>query len=141
MSDCPPVALRLELGTALSHLGDAAEGLRVIAADLAATAEEHAITTISFLRDTADGRAPSPAALLRSRGQIEALLQQLLDRADAEEATLSELNIALLPNADATDPLERRALDAFKDRYRSAAPAPAADLAAPSTVSAPPHEA
>lgn len=119
MSDEAPLpSPRLELGTALSHLGDAAEALRQIASELRAVAEDHAMTTLGFLRDMADDRAPSPAALLRSRGQIEALVQQLLDRADAEASYLSELNVALLQPPDADDPLERRALEAFKDRYR-----------------------
>ena len=119
---------RLELGTALSHLGDAAEDLRQIAAELRTVAEDHACVTVTFLRDTADELAPSPAALLRSRGKLEALLELLLDRADAEQAYLSELNIALLPSTDPSDALEQRALDAFKGRYRRAAPAPATPL-------------
>ena len=132
-------AERLELGTALSHLGDAAEDLRQIAAELRTVSEDHAMTTITFLRDTADGLAPSPAALLRSRGRVEALLQQLLDRADAEEVHLSELNIALLPNADGDDELERRALESFKERHRRGG-APVASTPNEPAPSAPPAE-
>lgn len=116
--EAPLPSSRLELGTALSHLGDEAEALRRIASELRAVAEDHAMTTLRFLRDMADDRAPSPAALLRSRGQIEALVQQLLDRADAEASYLSELDVAVLQTPEAEDALERRALQAFKDRYR-----------------------
>ena len=75
------------------------------------------MSTFAFLRDLADGGAPDPSGLLRSRGQVEALLDQVTDRADAEAAHLAELRVALLP-PDQTDELEARALDAFQERYR-----------------------
>lgn len=111
-------APRLEQGTALSHLGDAVEDLRRIATDLQGEADEHAMITTTFLRDVADDRQPDPAPLLRSRGRIEGLLRQLLDRAEQEDANLTELNITLLPNPDGDADLEARALDRFRERYR-----------------------
>ena len=75
------------------------------------------MSTFAFLRDLADGGAPDPSGLLRSRGQVEALLDQVTDRADTESAHLAELRVALLA-PDQTDELEARALAAFQERYR-----------------------
>ena len=115
MSDTSSV--RLEQGTALSLLWDAADDLRLTAAELQTAAEAHAMTTFQFLRDLADGDAPDPSALLRSRGQVEALLGQLNQRADLEGAHLDELSVTLAA-PDLSDPLEVRALATFQDRHR-----------------------
>jgi len=115
MSDTPPI--RLEQGTALSLLWEAADDLRQSAADLHAAADAHAMSTFAFLRDMADGGAPDPSGLLRTRGQLEALLDQLSERADLEAAHLAELRVALTP-PDLTDELEARALATFQERYR-----------------------
>ena len=115
MSDTPPI--RLEQGTALSLLWETADDLRQSAADLHAAADAHAMSTFAFLRDMADGGAPDPSGLLRTRGQFEALLDQLSERADLEAAHLAELRIALTP-PDLTDELEARALATFQERYR-----------------------
>ena len=115
MSDTPPI--RLEQGTALSLLWETADDLRQSAADLHAAADAHAMSTFAFLRDVADGGAPDPSGLLRTRGQLEALLDQLSERADLEAAHLAELRVALAP-PDLTDELEARALATFQERYR-----------------------
>lgn len=119
-----PTPPRLEQGTALHHLGDAVEDLRLTATDLQAVVEDHAATTATFLRDVADGHPPDPAPLLRSRGRVDAMVQQLIERADLEEAHLAELNIALLPNPDGDPDLEAQALARFRERYRRRLPAP-----------------
>ncbi len=118
----PNTSLRLEQGTALSNLGDAVEDLRQTATDLRVAVDDHAMGTATFLRDVADGRQPDPASLLRSRGRVEALLNQLIDRAELEDAHLAELNIALLPNPDGDPDLEARALASFRERYRRRGP-------------------
>lgn len=115
MSDTPPI--RLEQGTALSLLWETADDLRQSAADLHAAADAHAMSTFAFLRDMADGGAPDPSGLLRTRGQLEALLDQLSERADLEAAHLAELRVALTP-PDLTDELEARALATLQERYR-----------------------
>lgn len=118
----PNTSPRLEQGTALSHLGDAVEDLRQTATELRIAVDDHAMSTATFLRDVADGRHPDPAPLLRSRGRVEALLNQLLERAELEGAHLAELNIALLPNPSGDPDLEARALVSFRERYRRRGP-------------------
>ena len=72
MSDTPP--LPLEQGTALSLLWETADDMRQSAADLHAAADAHAMSAFAFVRDTADGGAPDPSGLLRSRGRYAAHL-------------------------------------------------------------------
>lgn len=114
MSDLPPT--RLERGTAASQLWEAAEDLRETATELQAVADAHAMTTFQFLRELAQGDAPDPSVLLRSRGQLDALLAQLSARADQESACLEELPVVVTA-PDLTDPLEARALESFRQRY------------------------
>ncbi len=108
----------LERGTALTQLWEAAEGLRLAQLDLAHSAEEHALVVLTFVRDVADGGEPDPVELLRSRGQIEAHVQQLNDRVSAGQDALSELRFGLLPHPEANAELEARAMEHLRERFR-----------------------
>lgn len=121
MTDTPiPTGPRLEQGTALSNLWDAADGLRQTASELLRAVEAHAMTSFTFLRAVADGQAPDPSALLRSRGRLDALLAQLQDRADFEADQLGELRFGMLENDDGDPDLEARAMASFRERFRRA---------------------
>jgi len=114
MPDLP--STHLEQGTTLSLLWEAVDDLRQTATELQSTADAHAMTTFQFLRELAQGDTPDPSVLLRSRGQLEALMAQLCARADLEGAYLGELPVVLRP-PDGSDPLEVRALESFRERY------------------------
>lgn len=109
---------RLEQGAALSLLWESVDDLRKTIEDLHAVIDAHAMTTFVFLRDVADGKAPDPSDLLRTRGQVEALLDQLCDCISAEDTSLAELRVGLLPNDDSDPALEAQALEQFRERYR-----------------------
>lgn len=115
-----PYDLRLEQGSALSHLWDAADGLRQTASELLRAVEDHAMTSFRYLRAVANGQAPDPSALLRSRGRVDALLAQLQDRADFEADQLGELRFGVLENDDGDPGLEARAMASFRARFRRA---------------------
>lgn len=108
----------LEQGTALTQLWEAAEALRLAQQELTRGAEDHARVVLAFVRDIADGGAPDPTALLRARGQIEALVGQINDRLAAGKDALSELRFGLLPQPDADPELEARAMDHLRERLR-----------------------
>jgi len=110
-------SIRLEQGTALSLLWETVDDLRQTATDLHAAVDAHAMATFQFLRDFADGCTSDPSALLRSRGQVEALLAQLGERAEHESSHLDELRVTLT-SPDLDDPLEAQALATFQERYR-----------------------
>lgn len=76
------------------------------------------MTSFTFLRAVADGQAPDPSALLRSRGRVEALLAQLQDRADFEADQLGEVRFGMLENDDGDPDLEARAMVSFRERFR-----------------------
>lgn len=119
MTDTPiPTDLRLEQGTALSHLWDAADAMRQTAGDLLHAVEAHAMISFAFLRAVADGQRPDPSDLLRSRGRLDALLSQLQDRADFEADQLSELRFGMLDHDDGDPDLEARAMVSFRERFR-----------------------
>ena len=113
-----PTDLRLEQGTALSHLWDAADGMRQTAGDLLRAVEAHAMISFAYLRAVADGQRPDPSDLLRSRGRLDALLSQLQDRADFEADQLSELRFGMLDHDDGDPDLEAQAMASFRERFR-----------------------
>ena len=76
------------------------------------------MVVFSYVRDIADGGEPDPAELLRSHGQIEALVQQVNDRLTAGQDALSELRFGLLPHQDADPALETRAMEHLRERFR-----------------------
>lgn len=110
--------LRLEQGTALSHLWDAADSMRQTAGDLLHAVEAHAMTSFRYLRAVADGQRPDPSALLRSRGRLDALLSRMNDQATFEADQLGELRFGMLANDDGDPELEARALRSFRERFR-----------------------
>ena len=119
MTDTPiPTDLRLEQGTALSHLWDAADGMRQTAGDLLRAVEAHAMISFAYLRAVAAGEQPDPSDLLRSRGRLDALLAQLQERADFEADQLGELRFGMLGHDDGDPDLEARAMASFRERFR-----------------------
>lgn len=113
-----PHDLRLEQGSALSHLWDAADGMRLTAGELLRAVEAHAILSFRYLRAVANGEQPDPADLLRSRGRLDALLAQMNDQAAFEAANLGELRFGMLDNGDGDPELEARAMRSFRERFR-----------------------
>ena len=110
--------LRLEQGTALSHLWDAADSMRLTAGELLRAVEAHAILSFRYLRAVANGEQPDPADLLRSRGRLDALLGQMNDQAAFEAANLGELRFGMLDHDDGDPDLEARAMVYFRERFR-----------------------
>lgn len=108
----------LEQGTALTQLWEAADDLRAAQAELTARVQDHSMVVFAYVRDIADGGEPDPAELLRSHGQIEALVQQVNDRLTAGQDALSELRFGLLPQPDADPALEARAMEHLRERFR-----------------------
>ena len=108
----------LEQGTALTQLWEAADDLRAAQAELSSRVQDHSMVVFSYVRDIADGGEPDPAELLRSHGQIEALVQQVNDRLTAGQDALAELRFGLLPQPDADPALEARAMEHLRERFR-----------------------
>ena len=76
----------LERGTALAAIYTTAEQQRQAAESLRRAAEDHAITVHRFVVAIANGEEPDPAPILRSRGRVEALVEELIDRLGKVEA-------------------------------------------------------
>lgn len=108
----------LERGTALTQLWEAADDLRAAQAELSSRVQDHSMVVFAYVRDIADGGEPDPAELLRSQGQVEALVQQVNDRLTAGQDALAELRFGLLPQPDADPVLEARAMEHLRERFR-----------------------
>lgn len=100
----------LERGTALSTIYSTADQQRQAADSLRRAAEEHALTVHRFITAVATGEEPDPAPLLRSRGRVEALFDELSSEHEAEGAAFDELKVVLGEHADADPALEARAM-------------------------------
>jgi hypothetical protein len=106
----------LERAAALSAMLSAAEQQHRGLSVLPRTAEDHALTVFHFVREIADGGSPDPSPILRSRGRVEALVQELLEQHDAEREALAELRVALVDAPDADSELEARAMASLRAR-------------------------
>ena len=106
----------LERASALSAVLSAAEQQHRALGSLRAAVEDHAITVHRFVHEIADGGAPDPAPLLRSRGRVEALVQELLDEHESEGEALAELKVAFVDPPDADPALEARAMAYLRAR-------------------------
>lgn len=85
----------LERGTALSTIYTTAEQQRQAAESLRRAAEDHALTVHAFVTAIANGEDPDPAPVLRSRGRVEALVEELLDEHTGEGDAFAELRVVL----------------------------------------------
>ena len=96
----------LERGTALSTIYTTAEQQRQAAESLRRAAEDHALTVHAFVTAIANGEEPDPAPVLRSRGRVEALVEELLDEHTGEGDAFAELRVVLAEHPDADPALE-----------------------------------
>ena len=106
----------LERGTALSTIYTTAEQQRQAAESLRRAAEDHALTVHRFVTAIANGEEPDPAPVLRSRGRVEALVEELLDEHTGEGAAFAELRVVLAPHPDADPALEATAMAHLRAR-------------------------
>ena len=106
----------LERGTALSTIYSTAEQQRQAADSLRRVAEEHALTVHRFITAVANGEAPDPAPILRSRGRVEAMVDALTVEHEAEGDAFDELNVVLGEHPDAVPALEARAMVPLRAR-------------------------
>ena len=95
----------LERGTALSTIYTTAEQQRQAAESLRRAAEDHALTVHAFVIAIANGEEPDPAPVLRSRGRVEALVEELLDEHTGEGDAFAELRVVLAQPPDADSAL------------------------------------
>ena len=120
----------LERATALSAIYTTAEQQRQAADSLRRAAEDHAITVHSFVTAIANGEEPDPAPLLRSRGRVEALVEELLDEHTGEGDAFAELRVVLTEHPDADPALEARAMAHLRARLGKVEAATDADAPA-----------
>ena len=120
----------LERGTALSTIYTTAEQQRQAAESLRRAAEDHALTVHRFVTAIANGEQPDPAPVLRSRGRVEALVEELLDEHTGEGDAFAELRVVLAQPPDADSALEARALAELRARLGRAEAATDADAPA-----------
>ena len=106
----------LERGTALSNIYVTAEQQRQAADSLRRAAEEHAITVHAFVTAIASGEEPDPAPVLRSRGRVEALVEELTNEHDAEGDAFAELRVVLADHPGADPALEATAMTHLRAR-------------------------
>ena len=106
----------LERGTALSTIYTTAEQQRQAAESLRRAAEDHALTVHAFVTAIANGEQPDPAPVLRSRGRVEALVEELLDEHTGEGDAFAELRVVLADHADADPALEAKAMAHLRAR-------------------------
>lgn len=106
----------LERGSALTAVLAASEQQHRALSSLRAAVEDHALTVHRFVREIADGGEPDPAPILRSRGRVEALVQELLDEHNSEGDALAELKVVLADHVDADPALEARAMAYLRAR-------------------------
>ena len=117
MSSLDPVPRpSLERGPALSAVLSAPEQQHRALGSLRVAAEDHALSVHRFVREIADGGAPDPAPILRSRGRGEALVQELLDEHESEGEALAELRVILADQPDADPALEEKAMAYLRAR-------------------------
>ena len=106
----------LERGTALSAIYTTAEQQRQAAESLRRAAEDHALTVHAFVTAIANGEQPDPAPVLRSRGRVEALVEELLDEHTGEGDAFAELRVVLAEHPDADSALEAIAMAHLRAR-------------------------
>ena len=106
----------LERGTALSTIYTTAEQQRQAAESLRRAAEDHALTVHAFVIAIANGEEPDPAPVLRSRGRVEALVEELLDEHTGEGDAFAELRVVLAEHPDADPTLEAKAMAHLRAR-------------------------
>ena len=117
MSSLDPVPRpSLERGTALSAIYTTAEQQRQAAESLRRAAEDHAITVHRFVVAIANGEEPDPAPVLRSRGRVEALVEELIDEHTGEGDAMAELRVVLAEHPDADPALEAKAMAHLRAR-------------------------
>ncbi len=111
MSSLDPVPRpSLERGTALTAIYTTAEQQRLAAESLRRAAEDHALTVHRFVTSIANGEEPDPSPVLRSRGRVEALVEELLDEHTGEGDAFAELRVVLAAAPDADPALEATAM-------------------------------
>ncbi len=120
----------LERGTALSTIYTTAEQQRQAAESLRRAAEDHALTVHRFVTAIANGEQPDPAPVLRSRGRVEALVEELLDEHTGEGDAFAELRVVLAQPPDADPALEARAMAELRARLGKVEAATDADAPA-----------
>ena len=131
MSSLDPVPRpSLERGTALSTIYTTAEQQRQAAESLRRAAEDHALTVHTFVTAIANGEDPDPAAVLRSRGRVEALVEELLDEHTGEGDAFAELRVVLAEHPDADPTLEATAMAHLRARLGKVKAATDADAPA-----------
>ena len=106
----------LERGTALSTIYTTAEQQRQAAESLRRAAEDHALTVHAFVTAIANGEQPDPAPILRSRGRVEALVEELIDEHTGEGDAFAELRVVLAEHPDADPALEATAMAHLRAR-------------------------
>ena len=117
MSSLDPVPrTSLERGTALSAIYTTAEQQRQASESLRRASEDHAITVHRFVTAIANGEEPDPAPVLRSRGRVEALVEELIDEHTGEGDAFAELRVVLVEHPDADPALEAKAMAHFRAR-------------------------
>ena len=120
----------LERGTALSTIYTTAEQQRQAAESLRRAAEEHALTVHAFVTAIANGEEPDPVPVLRSRGRVEALVEELLDEHTGEGDAFAELRVVLADHPDADPALEATAMAHLRARLGKVKAATDADAPA-----------
>ncbi len=120
----------LERGTALSTIYTAAEQQRQAAESLRRAAEDHALTVHRFVTAIANGEEPDPAPVLRSRGRVEALVEELIDEHTGEGDAFAELRVSLSEHPDADPALEAKAMAHLRARLGKVEAATDADAPA-----------
>ena len=120
----------LERGTALATIYTNAEQQRQAAESLRRAAEDHALTVHRFVTAFANGEEPDPAPVLRSRGRVEALVEELLDEHTGEGDAFAELRVVLAEHPDADPALEATAMAHLRSRLGKVKAATDADAPA-----------
>ena len=131
MSSLDPVPRpSLERGTALAAIYTTAEQQRQAAESLRRAAEDHAITVHRFVVAITNGEEPDPAPILRSRGRVEALVEELIDEHTGEGDAMAELRVVLAEHPDADPALEAKAMAHLRSRLGKVEAATDADAQA-----------
>ncbi len=131
MSSLDPVPRpTLERGTALSAIHTTAEQQRQAAESLRRAAEDHALTVHRFVTAIANGEEPDPAPILRSRGRVEALVEELIDEHTGAGDAFAELRVVLTEPPDADPALEAKAMAHLRARLGKVEAATDADAPA-----------